>query len=56
MVMKKLHPKTFDVIAIIDWEDTGFNDFCAMFTYEKDYRSVATAVLREYLRQYVKEQ
>lgn len=51
-----MHPKTFDVIAIIDWEDTGFNDFCAMFTYEKDYRSLATAVLREYLKLYMKKQ
>ena len=44
-----MDPKTFDIIAIIDWEETGFNDFCSLFTYEKDYRSVMTAVLREYL-------
>ena len=44
-----MDPKTFDVVAIIDWEEAGFNDFCKLFTYEKDYRSVMTAILREYL-------
>lgn len=49
-----MNPKTFDVIAIIDWEEVGFNDFCKLFTYEKDYRSLMTVVLREYLNLYVK--
>ena len=49
-----MNPKTFDIIAIIDWEDTGFNDFIRLFTYEKDYRSVMSAVLREYLNIYNK--
>lgn len=45
-----MNPKTFDIIAIIDWEEAGFNNFAHLFTYEKDYRSVLTAVLCEYLR------
>ena len=49
-----MNPKTFDIIAIIDWEDVGFNDFCYLFTYEKDYRSVMTSILQEYLKLYEK--
>lgn len=49
-----MDPKTFDIIAVIDWEEAGFNNFCTLFTYEKDYRSVMTAVLCEYLKLYVK--
>ena len=49
-----MNPKTFDIVAIIDWEETGFNDFCNLFTYEKDYRSLMTAVLQEYLKIYTK--
>lgn len=49
-----LNPKTFDIIAVIDWEEAGFNDFAFLFTYEKDYRSVFTAVLREYLKLFEK--
>ena len=45
-----MNPKTFDIVAIIDWEDAGFNDFYNLFTYEKDYRSVMTAVLKEYIK------
>ena len=44
--------KTFDIIAMIDWEEADFNDFCKLFTYEKDYRSLMTTVLREYLKLY----
>jgi len=50
-----MNPKTFDIIAIIDWEEAGFNDFCKLFTYEKDYRSVMTAILQEYLKLYQKK-
>lgn len=49
-----MDPKTFHIVAVIDWEEAGFNDFCTLFTYEKDYRSVMTAVLREYLKLYMK--
>jgi hypothetical protein len=49
-----MNPKTFDIIAIIDWEETGFNDFCHLFTFEKDYRPLMTAVLRECLKLYAK--
>ena len=51
-----MNPKTYDIVAIIDWEEAGFNDFCKLFTYEKDYRSVMTAILREYLDLYEKHQ
>jgi len=51
-----MNPKTFDIIAIIDWEEAGFNDFIHLFTYEKDYRSTMTAILREYLKIYEKNQ
>ena len=49
-----MNPKTYDIVAMIDWEETGFNDFCHLFTYEKDYRSVMTAILQEYLKIYTK--
>lgn len=49
-----MNPETFDIIAVIDWEDTGFNDFVHLFTYEKDYRSVMTNILREYIKLYTK--
>lgn len=48
--------KTFDIIAIIDWEEAGFNDFCHLFTFEKNYRSLISAVLREYLDLYAENQ
>lgn len=47
-----MNPKTFDIVAIIDWEEADFNDFCRLFTHEKDYCSVFNAVLREYLKFY----
>ncbi|MBO4672381.1 MAG: hypothetical protein J5608_01875 [Alphaproteobacteria bacterium] len=45
-----MNPKTYDIIAMIDWEEVGFNDFCKLFTYERDYRSLMTVVLQEYLK------
>lgn len=45
-----MNPKTFDVIAMIDWEDTGFNDFYNCFTGGTGNHVVKSALLREYLK------
>lgn len=45
-----MDPETFDIISVIDWEEAGFNNFAYLFTYEKDYRSIMTSVLCEYLK------
>ena len=50
-----MNPKTFNIIAVIDWEEAGFNDFVHLFTLEKDYKSLMTCVLREYLKIYGKQ-
>ena len=42
--------KTFDVIAIIDWEGAGFNDFYGTFINGTGNSAVKIALLREYLR------
>lgn len=45
-----MNPKTFDIISIIDWEEAGFNDFVHLFTFERDYRKLMSAILREYAK------
>ena len=45
-----LNPKTFDVVAIIDWEEAGFNDFQRSFTGGTGNSLVKVALLREYLK------
>ncbi len=48
-----MNPKTFDVIAAIDWEEAGFNDFYACFTHGTKNRRAKDALLREYLKLYM---
>lgn len=45
-----LDPETFDVVAVIDWEGAGFNDFYTTFTYGRRNTIGQTALLREYLK------
>ena len=48
-----MDPETFDIIAIIDWEDAGFNDFSRCFTSGTRNYNVKNALLREYLNLYL---
>ena len=48
-----MNPCTFDIVAIIDWEDAGFNDFYTYFTSGTGNRAMKVALLREYLKLYV---
>jgi len=50
-----MNPETFDIIAIIDWEDAGFNDFSYCFTSGTRNAQVKNALLREYLKLYLKD-
>ena len=45
-----MNPKTFDVIAVIDWEGAGFNDFYDCFTHGTKNNKVKNALLCEYLK------
>ena len=45
-----MDPKTFDVIAVIDWEGAGFNDFYDCFTHGTKNNKVKSALLCEYLK------
>ena len=50
-----MDPKTFDVIALIDWEDAGFNDFYKSFVGGTGNDKAKVALLREYLKLYLSE-
>jgi hypothetical protein len=50
-----MNPKTFDVIAMIDWEDAGFNDFYNCFTGGTGNHVVKSALLREYLKLFLSD-
>ena len=45
-----LNPKTFDVIAFIDWEGAAFNDFYVFFTSGTHQDGLKQALLCEYLK------
>ena len=45
-----MNPKNFDIVAVIDWEGAGFNDFYACFTSGIGNDKMKQALLREYLR------
>ena len=49
-----LNPKTFDVVAAIDWEDAIFGDFYRCFTSDTGNDNMKIALLREYLKLYTK--
>ena len=48
-----INPKTFEVVAVIDWEEAGFNDFYDCFTHGTKNTNVKNALLREYLKLYM---
>ncbi len=45
-----LNPKTFDVVAMIDWEEAGFNDFHRRFSGGTGNGLAKATLLREYLK------
>ena len=45
-----MDPKTFNIIAVIDWEEANFNDFYDCFTHGTKNKAVKNALLREYLK------
>lgn len=47
-----MNPKTFDIVAVIDWEQAGFGDFYDCFTHGTKNAVVKNALLREYLKLY----
>jgi len=47
-----MNPRTFDIVAIIDWEDSGFNDFYKFFIGGTGNDIMKAALLREYLKLY----
>ena len=51
-----INPKTFDVIAAIDWESADFNSFEYCFTNGTHNKIVKEVLLREYLKLYLKGQ
>ena len=48
-----MNPRTFDIVAIIDWEEAVFGDFYTYFTSGTGNRAMKVALLREYLNLYV---
>ncbi|MCR5194060.1 MAG: hypothetical protein K6B71_00840 [Alphaproteobacteria bacterium] len=50
-----LNPETFDVLAVIDWEGAGFNDFYKAFTHGGKDTAGRKALLHEYLDIYKKK-
>ncbi len=50
-----INPKTFEIVAAIDWEAAGFNDFEDCFANGIRHTGVKKALLREYLDLYFKE-
>ncbi len=45
-----LNPKTFDVVAMVDWEGAKFNDFHGCFTGGTGNGLARVTLLREYLK------
>lgn len=49
-----LDEKTFDIVAAIDWETVGFDDFYTSFTHGSRNSIGQAALLREYLKLWIK--
>lgn len=50
-----LNPKTFDIVGIIDWEEAVFGDFSRSFTSGIGNGVIKSALLREYLKLYLRD-
>ena len=50
-----IDPKKFNIVAAIDWEGAGFNDFTDCFANGTRHKAVKRALLREYLNLYFKD-
>ena len=50
-----LNPKTYDVVAVIDWEGAAFIEFDRFFTGGTHNSKIRRALLREYLKLYIKK-
>ena len=50
-----LNPKTFDVVASIDWEDAIYGSFKRYFTSGTHNKITKDALLREYMKYYAKK-
>ena len=47
-----INPKTFDVVAMIDWEGAAFREFYSFFTSGTRQNGIKQVLLREYLKLY----
>ena len=48
-----MNPDTFEILALIDWEEAGFGDFYRCFVGGTRNDVVKSALLREYLKLYL---
>ena len=47
-----LNPKTYDVVAAIDWEGATYGSFQKCFTSGTHNKKTKSALLREYMKLY----